>query len=155
MDLSQKRLERAQARFPDPGPLGNAPGVRFWHGDVADLPVYQGPFQAAFLNGAFESLRDPHETLARVLLRVAPGGHLVISHPQARTRITRIVVSQSSIAPSSDASRTGMAWALLRAQTGDTRTLSPIAGARGSGSEEASAAGRLPAAAADGEVGPV
>lgn len=67
--------------FLSPCPL---PGVRFWKGDAADLPVYQGPFQAAFLNGGFEALRDPHETLARVLLRVAPGGHLVISHPQGR-----------------------------------------------------------------------
>lgn len=65
-------------------PAPHLPGVRFWRGDAADIPVYQGPFQAAFLNGAFEALRDPSDTLARVLLRVAPGGHLVISHPQGR-----------------------------------------------------------------------
>ena len=58
VDLSASALAAAAALFPPPGPLGNAPGVRLWQGDVVELPSFHGPFQGAFLNRVLGSVHD-------------------------------------------------------------------------------------------------
>ena len=65
---------------------GNTRGcARFLTADVGKVPSYQGPFSVAHL--LFPSLSASHglaETLAKVTLLVAPGGHLVLGSPTGR-----------------------------------------------------------------------
>ena len=58
--------------------------VRTWVGDVVDLPAYQGPFDAAFLNAMFGNVADQRATLLAAAMQLRPTGHIVISHPLGR-----------------------------------------------------------------------
>lgn len=99
VDLSPRMVELARSRFPDLGSAGNTHGARFWCGDAAALPSFQGPFQAAFFNGMFGNLLDQHDTLARVTLMVAHGGHVIISHPLGRDYVDQLKAAAPEIVP--------------------------------------------------------
>lgn len=60
------------------------PGVRTWLGDFLELPPYQGPFDAVFMNAVFGNLADPRTALLKAALSLKPGGYAVISHPMGR-----------------------------------------------------------------------
>ncbi len=70
-DLSPVMLAEARKRYPD---------TEFWEGDIVDLPVSEGPFDACFFNGMFGNVWDPCETLAHAVDLTTPGARLVISH---------------------------------------------------------------------------
>ncbi len=55
--------------------------AEFWEGDVIDLPVSEGPFDACFFNAMFGNVWDPREVLAHVADLTVPGARVVISHP--------------------------------------------------------------------------
>ena len=71
-DLSPVMLAEARKRYPD---------TEFWEGDIVDLPVSEGPFDACFFNGMFGNVWDPREILAHAVDLTTPGARLVISHP--------------------------------------------------------------------------
>jgi riboflavin kinase len=79
--------------------LGNEPCVRIWQGDVAELPAYQGPFDAAFFNAVFGNLYDPREALLKVALMMRPGGYVIISHPLGRGWHERYAAKNPDIVP--------------------------------------------------------
>ena len=58
--------------------------MRTWRGDIADLPTFQGPFDAVFFNAVFGNVADQKAALTAAALRLKPGGHAVISHPLGR-----------------------------------------------------------------------
>lgn len=84
VDLSAEMLKQLRSRFPSPGNVGNNKGVRTWHGDLVDLPVYMGSADAIFLNAMFGNVHDQHYTLARAAQLLKPGGYVVISHAEGR-----------------------------------------------------------------------
>ena len=71
-DLSPVMLAEALKRYPD---------TEFWEGDIVDLPVSEGPFDACFFNGMFGNVWDPREVLAHAVDLTTPGARLLISHP--------------------------------------------------------------------------
>jgi len=81
LDVCPEMLEEICRRFGSPSTLGNDPAVRTWLGDVAEVPAYQGPFDAAFFNAVFGNLHDQREALLRTCFLLRPGSHVVISHP--------------------------------------------------------------------------
>ncbi len=71
-DLSPVMLAEARKRYRD---------AEFWEGDVVDLPVSEGPFDACFFNAMFGNVWDPREVLAHVADLTVPRARVVISHP--------------------------------------------------------------------------
>ncbi len=71
-DLSPVMLAEGRKRYPD---------TEFWEGDIVDLPVSEGPFDACFFNGMFGNVWDPREILAHAVDLTTSGARLVISHP--------------------------------------------------------------------------
>jgi len=98
-DLSAEMLRAAQQRHPSPGVLGNAQGVRFWLGDVVDLPAWLGPFHAVFFNACFGNVFEQRDTLARTALLTCHGGHMVLSHPLGRAYVHRLHQADPVIVP--------------------------------------------------------
>lgn len=84
VDLSENMLAELKKRYCNTSSLGNEPGVRTWLGDVVDLPAYQGPADALFMNGVFGNLHDPRDALLRAALLLKPAGHVVLSHAMGR-----------------------------------------------------------------------
>ena len=83
-------VSRSAAASGSPSPphvtLGNAPGVRFLVADVFALPAYQTPFSAAYFISGFEG-REAGEALAKAVLLVSHGGHIVIAQPSGGGRL--------------------------------------------------------------------
>ena len=96
-------------RYPDPGPLGNTPGVRTWVADVTDasvappLPPFLGPFAAAFLVDPDGATPVDASLLARLPLTLAPGGAFLLAYPKGRDHIVDAVVCDG-------AGRGGTGW---------------------------------------------
>lgn len=57
------------------------PRVRIWCGDVVDLPVALGPFDAVFFNAMFGNVWDQRLTLEAAVARLSARGRVIISHP--------------------------------------------------------------------------
>jgi riboflavin kinase len=74
-------LAEARARYPD---------VRFWQGDVIDLPDELGQFDVAFFNGMFGNVWNQRDALASVLAQLTATGRIVISHPLGAAFVDRI-----------------------------------------------------------------
>ncbi len=71
-DLSQCMLEEAQNRYPE---------VRFWHGDVFEIPAEFGNFDLIVFNACFGNILDQLEVLKKCHSRLSEGGRIAISHP--------------------------------------------------------------------------
>eukprot|EP00959_Pyramimonas_sp_CCMP1952_P201946 4222902-Pyramimonas_sp.AAC.1 len=78
-------VDLVKSKYPDPGPLGNQPGVRVVCGDGLDLPSYYGPFDVIFFNSSFEHMFSQREALLRASLSLRQGGKIIISHPESRS----------------------------------------------------------------------
>lgn len=99
LDVCPEMLEEVHRRFGSGSTLGNDPAVRTWLGDVAELPAYQGPFDAAFFNAVFGNLHDPREALLRACFLLRPGSHVVISHPLGRAWHEQFRASHPALVP--------------------------------------------------------
>jgi len=53
-------------------------GVRTWQGDFIDLPTFQSPVDAIFMNAVFGNVYSQHEALLKAALLLRPGGTLVV-----------------------------------------------------------------------------
>ena len=80
-------------------PLANEGGVRGWVGDVESLPPYQGPVDAVFFNAVFGNVADQASALTAAALLLAPGGHIVVSHPLGRAWHGRLREADPEIVP--------------------------------------------------------
>lgn len=75
------------------------PGVRTWLGDFLELPPYQGPFDAVFMNAVFGNLADPRTALLKAALSLKPGGFAVVSHPMGRTWHQQLAIDAPDMVP--------------------------------------------------------
>ena len=98
-DVSAAMVAAAERAHPPPGLCGNERGARFRRGDVADLPAYEGPFDAAFFNAVFANVHDQREALFRAALLLRPGGCVVVSHPLGAAYVAQLHAEEPSIVP--------------------------------------------------------
>jgi len=80
-DLSAEMLARAKERFPQ---------VETNVGDVAGLELAASSFDVAFLNAVFPNITDKPAALTNLARLIAPGGRMVISHPEGRAFVLRL-----------------------------------------------------------------
>ncbi len=71
-DLSEPMLAEARKRYP---------GVKFWCGDVIDIPAALGPFDAIFFNAVFGNMWNQQDTLRVSAGHLHRNGRIIISHP--------------------------------------------------------------------------
>lgn len=71
-DLSEPMLAEARKRYPD---------VKFWRGDVIDIPPALGLFDAIFFNAVFGNVWNQRETLEISAGLLTRNGRIIISHP--------------------------------------------------------------------------
>lgn len=71
-DISPAMLAEARQRFPE---------VRFWCGDVIDLPREMGLFDLVLFNAMFGNVCDQRKMLERITARLTLAGRIIISHP--------------------------------------------------------------------------
>lgn len=71
-DLSEAMLAEARKRYPE---------VKFWRGDVVDMPPELGPFDAIFFNAVFGNMWNQRDALKVSAGRLTRSGRIVISHP--------------------------------------------------------------------------
>jgi len=98
-DVSAAMVAAAARQVPPPGPCGNARGARFRCGDVADLPAYEGPFDAAFFNAVFGNVHDQRDALVRAALLLRPGGCCVVSHPLGAAYVAQLREQEPAVVP--------------------------------------------------------
>ncbi|KAL6769932.1 RFK2 [Auxenochlorella protothecoides x Auxenochlorella symbiontica] len=99
VDTCPAMLAQVEARFGQGDSLGNVPCVRTWPGDVAELPLYQGPFSAVFFNAVFGNLYDQHAALLRATQLIQPGGYISISHPLGRAWLQEFRQREPEVVP--------------------------------------------------------
>ena len=90
IDVSAGMLAKSRERFGAPPLLGNEAAVRFWHGDMAQVPRYLGGADVIFVNAVFGNVVNEHAVLLRATFLLKPGGHVVISHPLGAPLIARV-----------------------------------------------------------------
>lgn len=71
-DLSAAMLSEAQNRYPN---------VRFWCGDVVDIPREMGSFDVVFFNAVFGNMWNQRHALESASAHLTPTGRIIISHP--------------------------------------------------------------------------
>ena len=99
VDVCPAMLDALRVRLGEPSPLGNEPAVRPWLGDVAEVPPFQGPFDAAFFNAVFGNVLDQQEALLQTCFLLRPGSAVVISHPMGRQWLERYRAENPAIVP--------------------------------------------------------
>lgn len=77
-DLAEQMLERLRARFPR---------VVTHQCDIQELQLPEGSVHVVFMNAMFANIADKEGALANVTRMLAPGGRLIISHPEGRSFI--------------------------------------------------------------------
>lgn len=80
-DLSAQMLSVLAERHPQ---------VETVQADIAALGLPAGSFDCAFLNAVFPNLPDKPAALASLARLLAPGGRIVISHPEGRGFVRRL-----------------------------------------------------------------
>ncbi len=71
-DLSAAMLSEAQKRYPN---------VRFWCGDVVELPREMGSFDVVFFNAVFGNMWNQRDALQSASAHLTAAGRIIISHP--------------------------------------------------------------------------
>lgn len=74
-EISAKMLSRLSEKFPE---------VETHLSDIAELQLPEGSLNVIFMNAVFPNLVDKPAALANSARMLAPGGRLVISHPEGR-----------------------------------------------------------------------
>ena len=75
-DLSAAMLSEAQKRYLK---------VRFWRGDVVDLPREMGPFDVVFFNAVFGNMWNQRHALLSSAAHLTATGRIIVSHPMGAT----------------------------------------------------------------------
>lgn len=98
-DVSPAMVAAAARAHPPPGLGGNASGARFRCADVADLPAYEGPFDAATFNASFGNVHSQRDTLIATALLLRHGGCVVVSHPLGKAYVAKLNAEDAAIVP--------------------------------------------------------
>ena len=98
-DVSPAMVAAAARAHPPPGLGGNSRGALFRCADVADLPAYEGPFDAAVFNASFGNVYEQREALVRTALLLRPGGAVVVSHPLGAAYVAGLRQEDPTVVP--------------------------------------------------------
>lgn len=91
-DLSESMLAETRKRHPE---------LKFWCGDVIDLPSALGRFDAIFFNAVFGNLWDQQETLRISAGHLTPDGRMIISHPLGAGFAKKLAAEDPKMVPHS------------------------------------------------------
>ncbi|MDH3413950.1 MAG: class I SAM-dependent methyltransferase [Gammaproteobacteria bacterium] len=89
-DLSEPMLTEARKRYP---------GVKFWRGDVIDMPSALGPFDAIFFNAVFGNMWNQQETLRTSAGHLNRNGRIIISHPMGSAFAKELAAQDPKMIP--------------------------------------------------------
>lgn len=89
-DLSSAMLEEASTRHPD---------VRFWCGDVVDLPRDLGKFNVIFFNAMFGNIWNQRDALRKAIELLCEGGLIIISHPMGAGFVRQLAQQDPVLVP--------------------------------------------------------
>ena len=81
-DLSGKMLEQVARRYPE---------VERHQCDVRDVALPDASIDAVFMNGMYGNIADKRGALANLMRMLRPAGRIVISHPEGRGYVERLV----------------------------------------------------------------
>ena len=81
-DLSANMLEQVAERYPE---------VERHQCDIADLSLPAGCVDVVFMNGMYGNIADKSKALGNIVRMLRPGGRIVISHPEGRAYVERLV----------------------------------------------------------------
>jgi SAM-dependent methyltransferase len=99
-DLSAAMLSEAKKRYPN---------VRFWCGDVIDIPRELGPFDVVFFNAVFGNMWNQRHALVSTSAHLTPSGRIIISHPMGATFAKQLRAKDPKMIPHSLPSEKGTA----------------------------------------------
>ncbi len=89
-DLSEPMLAEARKRYP---------GVKFWCGDVIDIPAALGPFDAIFFNAVFGNMWNQQDTLRVSAGHLHRNGRIIISHPMGAAFAKKLAAQDPRMIP--------------------------------------------------------
>lgn len=81
-DLSANMLEQVAERYPE---------VERHQCDIADLSLPAACVDVVFMNGMYGNIADKSKALGNIVRMLRPGGRVVISHPEGRAYVERLV----------------------------------------------------------------
>ena len=81
-DLSANMLEQVAERYPE---------VERHQCDIADLSLPAECVDVVFMNGMYGNIADKTKALGNIVRMLRPGGRVVISHPEGRAYVERLV----------------------------------------------------------------
>lgn len=89
-DLSEPMLAEARKRYP---------GVKFWRGDVIDIPAALGPFDVIFFNAVFGNMWNQREALKVSAGHLTRFGRIIISHPMGAAFAAELAARDPKMIP--------------------------------------------------------
>ena len=81
-DLSSKMLEQVAQRYPE---------VERSQCDIRDVDLPEASIDAVFMNGMYGNIADKPGAIRNIMRMLRPGGRIVISHPEGRAYVDRLV----------------------------------------------------------------
>ena len=84
-DLSSKMLEQVARRYPE---------VERHQCDIRDLDLPDASVDVVFMNGMYGNIVDKPGAIKNIVRMLRPGGRVVISHPEGRIYVERLVRSE-------------------------------------------------------------
>ena len=89
-DLSESMLAEARIRYSE---------VKFWRGDVVDIPPAFGPFDAIFFNAVFGNMWNQRDTLRISAGHLTRRGRIIISHPMGAAFAQELAAKDPKMIP--------------------------------------------------------
>jgi len=84
-DLSNKMLDQVAQRYPE---------VERHQCDIRDLDLPEASVDVVFMNGMYGNIADKPGAMKNIMRMLRPGGRVVISHPEGRAYVERLVRSE-------------------------------------------------------------
>ena len=84
-DLSGKMLEQVAQRYPE---------AERSQCDIRDLDLLDASIDVVFMNGMYGNIADKPGAIKNIMRMLRPGGRIVISHPEGRAYVDRLVRSE-------------------------------------------------------------
>lgn len=81
-DLSEKMLDQVAERYPD---------VERHQCDICDLSLAAASVDVVFMNGMYGNIADKAGAMKNIRRMLQPGGRVIISHPEGRAYVERLV----------------------------------------------------------------